>query len=374
MARFIVTADSHIGKNTGLYPGRLAEQEQVWRQTLVIARDLNVDAVLHAGDLFDSRRPTPDVVLAAERPLVDHSADDGCPVLVATGNHDIPSQDGACGLDVLAEAGLIRLSRWPEASHFQGADVVMLPWTPPHRLLSQDETGDRAQVFARAADLLVDAAVEHANVATEPRVLLAHWAVTESLLPSGSAVAGLNEPVLPFERLQAAGFDWMVFGHIHRRQQIGGSDRAFYAGSPQPLDHGDTGSHGVWLLDTDRQECTFMPIESTRFVTIDMSADDPIAYQEYKHAVVRVRIRATEDQARAIDASLVRETLLTGGARVVTGITVDVQREHRDRPAVVADDVTPESALAAWLDHRGVNGQKQAVLARAATYLERAVA
>ena len=372
MARFVVTADSHIGKNTGLYPGRLAEQEQVWRQTLDIARDLSVDAVLHAGDLFDSRRPTPDVVLAAERPLVEHSADDGCPVLVISGNHDIPSQDGACGLDVLSEAGLIRLSRTPEAWYFQGAHVVTLPWTPPHRLLSQDETGDRAQVFARVADLLVDAAAGHGVIEDEPRLLLAHWAVSESLLPSGSAVAALNEPVLPFERLRSR-FDWMVFGHIHRRQQIGGSDRAFYAGSPQPLDHGDTGQHGVWLLDTDRQECTFMPIESTRFVTIDVDAGDPVAYREFEDAVVRVRIRATEEQAREINPAEIRETLMSC-AKSVTGITVDVQREHRDRPAIVADDVTPESALAAWLDHRGVNGQKQAVLARAATYLERAVA
>ena len=55
--RILHTADWHVGKSLkGV--GRLDEQEQVLREIVRIAREQEVDAVLVAGDLYDSAAPS----------------------------------------------------------------------------------------------------------------------------------------------------------------------------------------------------------------------------------------------------------------------------------------------------------------------------
>lgn len=375
MTRFLCTGDSHIGKGIGLYPERLDEQQQVWAATLELARELDVDAVLHAGDLFDQRRPGPDVMLAAERPLVEHSAADGCPVVVVAGNHDVPSQDGPCGLDVLAEAGLIELGRVPNlrrAGWSPGrARVAVLPWTPIGRLLANADPADRSETHALAADLLVESARELRLREDGPMVLLAHWSVSGSALPNGMAVAQVSETVLPLERLQQLGFDAVVLGHIHRPQHLLVADERdrpiFYVGSPMPLDHGEAScEHGVWVLEVGKG-ATFHPLPSRRFVTADYT--NTTIFPSLDGAIVRAVFKLPAG-ANPPDVAAVREKLIADGAHVVTGVHVEIEREERQR-AAVTEDITPEEALAAWLEHRGINGQVGAdVTERARLYLE----
>ena len=55
--RVLHTADWHVGKSLkGL--SRLGEQEQVLREIVRITREQEVDAVLVAGDLYDSAAPS----------------------------------------------------------------------------------------------------------------------------------------------------------------------------------------------------------------------------------------------------------------------------------------------------------------------------
>ena len=57
--RFLHTADWHIGK-TLKGRSRLDEQRAVLGQIIGHAREHQVDAVLIAGDLYDTSAPTPD--------------------------------------------------------------------------------------------------------------------------------------------------------------------------------------------------------------------------------------------------------------------------------------------------------------------------
>ena len=55
--RLLHTADWHVGKSLkGV--SRLDEQEQVLREIVGITREQEVDAVLVAGDLYDSAAPS----------------------------------------------------------------------------------------------------------------------------------------------------------------------------------------------------------------------------------------------------------------------------------------------------------------------------
>jgi exonuclease SbcD len=84
--KFLHTADWHVGKSLKGH-SRLEEQRQVLAEIVGIARDHDVDAVLIAGDVYDTAAPG-----AEAQRLVNHTlltlARDGREVVVIAGNHD----------------------------------------------------------------------------------------------------------------------------------------------------------------------------------------------------------------------------------------------------------------------------------------------
>ena len=67
--RFLHTADWHVGK-TLKGRSRLDEQERCCARSSSIARDHEVDAVLVAGDLYDTAAPTADAQKLVVRTLL----------------------------------------------------------------------------------------------------------------------------------------------------------------------------------------------------------------------------------------------------------------------------------------------------------------
>lgn len=359
MTRLLCTGDLHLGQGAGLYPERLQEQEQVWRSILELARAERVDAVLHAGDMWERRKPTPSEVLAAERPLVEHRAAGGPLMIVVAGNHDTAGTDPVLALHVLAEAGLLALSTRPETLNIfpAGVTVATLPWTPISRLVAQLGGGDRDLTHHDAARLLVDEARRLRSMVDGPCVLLGHWSVTGSALPSGLPVDELREVVLDLDELLGTGFDAVVLGHIHCAQGLGGEDAppAMYVGSPMPLNHGEAGQeHGVWILDLDERTAEFRPITSARFATLEL---EPVDYLftglpcDVDGLIVRCRL--TLPANHSFDTDALRAAVLDAGARHVT-IDVSVDRPSRSR-VDVDETVTVTDAFEGWLTATGRN-------------------
>jgi DNA repair exonuclease SbcCD nuclease subunit len=103
MTRIIHTGDTHLGYQQYHRPERRADFLDSFRQVVedAIARD--VDAVVHAGDLFHDRRPTLSDVLGALSVLRDLS-DADIPFLAIVGNHE--SKRDAQWLDLFETMGL----------------------------------------------------------------------------------------------------------------------------------------------------------------------------------------------------------------------------------------------------------------------------
>lgn len=366
-AVYVLTADNHLGKGAHLYSERLDEQEAVWRKTLALARALDADGVLHGGDLFDRRRPSPAELVAAERPLVDHRAAGGCEVHVVPGNHD-PTAFGPGGLDVLGEAGLITLHHRPRTVNLPGIVLCALPWVPPGRVIATLAARDGADesvaaLLTRVAGDLFRQSADEVRVAETPRVLLGHWSLAGARLPNGLPVEQLREPVLDPAELEAFGYAAVVFGHIHVAGPV--SSRSLYTGTPMPLDHGDSQLvHGVWSLhvgapptglDAPLDELApgvwldAHPLESRRFVTITLA---DVERYPVDGAVVRVKDTLTttaHDRSGLDDVAAARETLLERGARRVD-FAVTVERERRPITTAVDTDGEPRTLLAEYLD------------------------
>lgn len=364
MPRFLAFADSQLGVATV----DLADQAAVLERIVGVALDHEVDAVLHGGDVFEGPLVTPEqlrVFIDATRPL----RDEGVPLLVIRGNgrHDSAVRS-VHALDIFREIDGITVHDRPGIFHVDGVAVCTLPWVHPGRLIATiDDDISRDDVNAVTATLLVEAARDLREKARPaPAILLAHWAITGSALPSGLPVEEMREPVLPWAELDALGYDLIVGAHIHQGQRLGDPEvdqtRGIVLGSPQQLSHGEKGDHGCWRIDVSPwASAEFIPIESRRFVTLDavLGADGTVEIgggpgdNALGGAVVRIRYSATEDQARRVDHTALRRQAVEAGASRVT-IEPTVVREARARAEAIDEQLGPVDALATYCDAQAV--------------------
>jgi exonuclease SbcD len=128
MTRVIHTGDTHLGYQQYHRPERRQDFLDAFRQVAADAvdGDVDVDAVVHAGDLFHDRRPTlPDIMgaLGVLRTLDDA----GVPFLAIVGNHE--TKRDAQWLDLFESLGLAtRLG--PDPVHVDGVDFYGLDFVP----------------------------------------------------------------------------------------------------------------------------------------------------------------------------------------------------------------------------------------------------
>ena len=125
MTRVIHTGDTHIGYQQYHSPVRRQDFLDAFDAVVDDAIDDDIDAVVHAGDLFHDRRPElPD--LMGTITVLRRLADAGIPLLAVVGNHE--STRGGQWLDLFERLGLAtRLGREPvvvDDTAFYGLDHV----------------------------------------------------------------------------------------------------------------------------------------------------------------------------------------------------------------------------------------------------------
>jgi DNA repair exonuclease SbcCD nuclease subunit len=125
MTRVIHTGDTHLGYRQYHQPARRQDFLDAFRRVVEDAVDAEVDAVVHAGDLFHDRRPDlPDLLgtLSVLRELDDADV----PFLAVVGNHETKRE--AQWLDLFESLGLAtRLTDEPtvvDDTAFYGLDFV----------------------------------------------------------------------------------------------------------------------------------------------------------------------------------------------------------------------------------------------------------
>ncbi len=111
--KILHTSDWHLGKRLD-YFSRLDEQRAVLMEICEIADTENVDAVIVAGDLFDTFNPPVEAVELLYKTLRRLSHEGRRPVIAIAGNHD--SADRIDAPDILArECGIIFIG-YPQAT------------------------------------------------------------------------------------------------------------------------------------------------------------------------------------------------------------------------------------------------------------------
>jgi exonuclease SbcD len=256
------TSDWHLGRN--LYGKKRYLEFSAFLNWLADYLDQNsIDALLVAGDVFDTTMPT----TRAQQlyfTFLWKVASSNCTVVIVAGNHDSPSlleapQELLRALNVHVigrareslEEEVIELER---ADGTVGALVCAVPYLRDRELRSI-EAGESSQDKHRK---LVEGIEEHyrkvCRLAEErrkqltgddcgrlPIIAMGHLfaAGGKTLEDDGvrelyvGSLARVGRDIFPPE------IDYLALGHLHLAQTVGGSELARYSGSPLPMGFGE---------------------------------------------------------------------------------------------------------------------------------------
>jgi DNA repair protein SbcD/Mre11 len=259
--KILHTADWHVGKVLKGH-SRADEHAAVLREIVEVARREDVDAVIVAGDVFDTSSPLPESQ-ALVMPALLALREGGREVVVLAGNHDNPRLLdvyrpvlGALGIHVVG--GFRRPDR--------GGTLTLTARTgEPMRLAVLPFLSQRFVV--RAAEALRDSAAEHnrsyaERIAELIRALTAGFAAdtvnviaAHGTLPGGKFGGGERQAQSIFSYyFEATAFPpsthYAALGHLHRRQRMAGPCPIWYSGSHIAVDFGEeANAPGALLAD-----------------------------------------------------------------------------------------------------------------------------
>lgn len=255
--RLLHTSDWHVGK-TLKGRSRLEEQEQVLREIVGIAREHEVDAVLVAGDLYDTAAPSAQAQQLVVRTLMG-LARDGAEVVAIAGNHDHPAAidayrplAGAAGITLVgtprtaARGGVVEFTA---KSTGEQATLAVLPF------LSQ-------RYAVRAAELVANSPAENTGAYDQQlrdilgtltagfrddsvNLVMAHLTVLNGVFGGGERAAqSIFEYAVPATIFPVESH-YVALGHLHRRQRIDAPCPVHYCGAPLAIDFGEQDNTSV---------------------------------------------------------------------------------------------------------------------------------
>ncbi len=258
--KFLHTADWHVGK-TLKGRGRIDEQRAVIAQIVGHAREHAVDAVLIAGDLYDSSAPGPDAQQLVVQALLA-LRDCGAKVIAIAGNHDNAATFDAYrplmgALDItlvgrVREAAKGGVVSFDARSTGERVNVAVLPF------LSQRYAVKAAQVLAatpaemsRDYDAMVReviAALAESFTPDAVNVMMAHLTVVGGTFGGGERAAqSIFEYHVPATAFPSDAH-YVALGHLHRRQTLPAPCPVVYSGSPFAVDFGEQDNNPVACL------------------------------------------------------------------------------------------------------------------------------
>lgn len=260
--KLIHTSDWHFGMPVGTGSYR-EDQEYFLRQLYALIERERVEAVLCAGDVYDSSVANREAIELFNDAATTICTKLGAKFLVIAGNHDSAARLSACR-ELLKYAGLYvtgRLERDVQPVLLDGGRVAVYPLPFFGReeaaaLYPEKKEEIRSQ---EAAMEVVCGRIRESMDTSRRNIVLSHGLIVNAELSESdrSARVGFATAV---SKDVFRGFDYAALGHIHKPQVVSGTVR--YSGSPLKYAFGSEESQekGVVLVDTDTMEQRFIPM------------------------------------------------------------------------------------------------------------------
>lgn len=239
--KLLCAADLHLGRQPTRIPEGLAQRAAeltplaAWRSLVETAIELQVDAVLLAGDVldddYDFYESFGDLSSGVER-LVEA----GIEVVAVSGNHDVEVLPRLAR--VVPRLRLLgRGGTWESVTvEAAGRRVHVVGWSFPGRSVT--------------ASPLPSLDLASLDLAPAPVIGLLHCDLDQS--------ASIHAPVA-FHELESARLDAWLLGHVHKPSDLEARPVG-YLGSISAADPGEEGRRGAWLLTVAASGIELEPI------------------------------------------------------------------------------------------------------------------
>ena len=252
--KLLHTSDWHLGMSAGTKS--LEEDQRFFLQQLYkIIDEEQIDAVLCAGDIYDSSVSNADAIAVYNDATTEICAKRKIPFLVIAGNHDGAARLASCR-ELLKEAGLFvtgRLVRDTPPVSIGNADIYLIPFFNKEEVIALFPEYKKEITSQEKAMQIVCNRIRENMDRTKKNILMTHALIVNAELSESdrSARVGLATAV---SKDVFDGFDYVALGHIHKPQII--NEHIRYSGSPVKYSFGNEEKQEkqVIILDTDTME------------------------------------------------------------------------------------------------------------------------
>ncbi|WP_372624862.1 exonuclease subunit SbcD [Arsukibacterium sp.] len=275
--RILHTSDWHLGQHF-IGKSRAGEHAAFLRWLVTKVTELNIDAIIVAGDIFDTATP-PSYARELYNQFIVELQPTACQLVVLGGNHDSPA--------VLAESKQLLAK----------LNTTVIPAIPAELteqlLVLQDKNGKAACLlaavpFLRSRDLLQSQAGQSGQQKQQnlQQAIASHYQQLFALAEQYNQQHQLQLPIVmtghlttvgvsqsesvrdiyigTLEAFSASAFppaDYIALGHIHQAQQLNSNTDIRYSGSPIPLSFDEARQQKqLWLVDFSNQQKTISSI------------------------------------------------------------------------------------------------------------------
>lgn len=278
--RIIHTSDWHLGQYF-FTKTRAQEHQQFLDWLLAQIREQQVDAVIVAGDIFDTGSP-PSYARELYNRFVVAIRDTQCQLIILGGNHDsVATLNESKSLLACLNTTVIANvhTETPQApiilyqkNHTPGALLCAIPYLRPRDMINSKSGQSGADKQGALKEAIADYYQRQYQAALDLRKQLnvnIPIIATGHLTTIGASVSDSVREIYigtleAFNATLFPPFDYIALGHIHRPQRVNKSDHIRYSGSPIPLSFDESAQQkSVCLIDFEQDklaEMTLLPI------------------------------------------------------------------------------------------------------------------
>ena len=278
--RIIHTSDWHLGQYF-FTKTRAQEHQQFLDWLLAQIREQQVDAVIVAGDIFDTGSP-PSYARELYNRFVVAIRDTQCQLIILGGNHDsVATLNESKSLLACLNTSVIANvhTETPQApiilyqkNHTPGALLCAIPYLRPRDMINSKSGQSGADKQGALKEAIADYYQRQYQAALDLRKQLnvnIPIIATGHLTTIGASVSDSVREIYigtleAFNATLFPPFDYIALGHIHRPQRVNKSGHIRYSGSPIPLSFDESAQQkSVCLIDFEQDklaEMTLLPI------------------------------------------------------------------------------------------------------------------
>ncbi len=377
--KILHTADWHLGSFRGPEENgvNLRSQDTIkcLEEMVRVAQEERPELVLVSGDIFDKAeiwqgRSHKEVLQA--RMIIRGLSKIAKRVIVMRGTPNHDSAEAFSELEAhFEDVENVDIVTVPKVVSAEKFDIAVLPgfdrgiYRAKHPCLSKEEENE---VFTHELSNIVLGLKAQCNP-EKKSIFMSHYTVPGCNTESGQVMMLTQfEPILPLETLQAAGFDLVALGHIHRPQKVPNLENCYYSGAINALNFNDEGQdRGFWIHESTSigWEHEFHKTPYREFMTIHLNDDDigminagaydMVGTQRWRGEIggkiARVIYSCTYENSKALNKASLEKQLLDDGAFMVKEILPERIGESADR-SNMSGTTDPEVNLREYLEKR----------------------